>query len=1201
MAAVGDAPIDPATGSAPTGVRRSMSDDLDTIRDRIAAAKLADERTRLAALATTLPISRAERARAREQATELVRDMRRSTRPHLMDSLLSEYGLGTPAGTALLRLAEALMRVPDATTADRLIRDKIVGVNWQERSGASGSLLASLAAHALSFTSWCLGGSPRPGASAAVRNAIKSASMPVMRICVRGFTQRLAGRFVHGETIKASIKRARARQRERVSYSYDMLGEAALTRTDADRFFDDYRTAILTLQEDCNSPDFRDNPGISIKLSALHPRYEQTQRERVLRELGERVGALARMAKDATMGLNIDAEEADRLELSLDVIEQVLRRPDLAGWDGFGIVVQAYNKAAPDAIDFLYRLASDLDRKLMIRLVKGAYWDTEIKRAQIEGVAGFPVYTDKAATDVSYLRCARKLLGMTDRIYPQFASHNAHTVSMILAMADGQDDFEFQHIHGMGDALHDRVLRRHGLRRRIYAPVGQYRELLPYLARRMLENGANVSFVNQIIDTRQTVEEITADPFTALEAAQASNIPRLVTPGQLFAPQRDNSQGWDLHDPATLERIEALRTPHRSSQWTGAASSTDPHIIANPARPAEIVGSLSWPTEDTVATVLNDARLWDTVTAQERARILECASRLYEENAGEIFALLCREAGKTLRDAAGELREAVDFLRFYAAEAIRLDGARPCGLVACISPWNFPLAIFTGQIAGALASGNAVIAKPAEQTPLIANLAVKLLHAAGVPEPVLQVIHGAGETVGRALTGNPALAAIAFTGSTHTARIINRQMAKSLAPHARLVAETGGLNAMIVDSTALPEQAIQDILVSAFQSAGQRCSALRMLYIQDDIYPAFTEMLFGAMDELTIGDPWDAATDVGPLIDAAAHQSVAKHIEAARKDGRLLKQCHAPDEGYFIPPTVIEVSSIADLREETFGPVLHVTRFALSDLDRILDAINHSGYGLTFGLHSRIDARVDHVTSRIRAGNIYVNRNQIGAVVGSQPFGGEGLSGTGPKAGGPHYIAAFHHQDPMPHISPHESSTGAGSKDAEPAVPAAPSESTIDPDHVQRLIEQAATSLPDLTSSRTLPGPTGETNQLVTRPRGTVLCLGPSAEDAQVQAEQARAANCPAVMVAPGAQGALALPGVLPRSSLATLSGFAAVALWSDPDDLRTARRALASRDGPIIPLVTTTPITQHCTLERHICIDTTAAGGNASLYSELA
>ncbi len=1162
-----------------------MSQSLAEAWERILAAKMADEGSLIDALTSECGIPREVLDKSGSGARRLITEIRSTSRPGLLESLLVEYGLGSGEGIALLRVAEALLRVPDTETIDALIEDKIVSADWRSHRGKSPSFMVNLATLGLQLSSAILNQPERHHPASYLRRFARSACRPAVRLAVSAVTRRIADHFVQGRTIGEAIRASRRAGRQGFCFSYDMLGEAALTADDASQFLDEYKGAITALAPFCTNPDFRDNDGVSIKLSALHPRYEQTQRGRVLDELADRLELLAIMARDANMGLNIDAEEADRLELSLSVIERVLRSPELAGWDGFGIVVQAYGKAAPRVIDYLYALAGELDRKIMIRLVKGAYWDTEIKRAQEEGVEDFPVYTSKPATDIAYLCCARKLFGMTDRIYPQIAGHNAHTVSTILELAGEGTEFEFQRIHGMGEELHRRILGRGRARCRVYAPVGEHRELLPYLARRMLENGANSSFVNQIADPGCPVEAIAENPFERYAAIRESNREAVARPPLLFGDERRNSRGWDLHFPPHLGELLQAREGFETSEWqTSLPVSVPGHsgnriVVTNPANPSDMAGSSEVATVADIAAAMDRAACWDDVTPGHRAEILVRASELYESSSGEFFALLGRESGKIMKDAIAELREAVDFLRYYAAEARKLDAARPAGLFACISPWNFPLAIFTGQIAGALAAGNGVLAKPAEQTPLVGGLATRLLHHAGVPEGVLQLLPGGPET-GRALLADSRIAGVAFTGSTETARNIEQTMAKTLHPASRLIAETGGLNAMIADSTALPEQVIRDIVISSFRSAGQRCSALRLLYLQADIFSDFLTMLFGAMDELTIGDPMDIATDIGPVIDAEAHAHISHYIEQARQESRLLKQCPCPQTGHFVGPAVIEINGIEDLEAEIFGPVLHVAKFVPGQLEHIISAINASGYGLTFGMHSRIDVRTRQVAAKLGVGNVYINRNQIGAVVGSQPFGGEGLSGTGPKAGGPDYLPAF----------------TAGTLPGHPADSSNPVEAAA----VQDLLDQAAGESLAAIESSEYPGPTGEINILRKFPRGAVLCLGPTAEDAAEQAKTARQAGCPAVQIAEGASGPLAMSGFLPRAVLAELAGVGLVALWSDDEDLRAARLSLSGRKGPIVPLAATAEFLERCVLERHTCTDTTAAGGNATLFASL-
>ena len=1148
--------------------------DLAPLRAAIRRNHLADENAVLTELMTSSGLTPDFRARTSTRAADLVRAIRDAKDHGLMEVFLSEYGLSTGEGVALMCLAEALLRVPDTETIDALIEDKIAPSDWDRHLGHSSSSLVNASTWALMLTGRVL--RDGHGMAATLRGAIKRLGEPVIRTAVAHAMKELGAQFVLGRTIAEAVSRGKADAAKGYTFSYDMLGEAAMTAHDADAFFKAYTDAITALTPMCKHSDIRENPGISIKLSALHPRYEEPQRARVLVELVERATQLALQARAAGMGLNIDAEEANRLDLSLDVIEAVLRHPDLAGWDGFGVVVQAYGKRAAQVLDWLYALATELDRKIMVRLVKGAYWDTEVKRAQVEGLAGFPVFTQKAATDVSYMSCAARLLRMTDRIYPQFATHNAHSVAAILEIADDPQAYEFQRLHGMGGSLHDMVLANEGTRCRIYAPVGAHRDLLAYLVRRLLENGANSSFVNQIVDETVQPETVAADPFEAIGAGN----PAVTAPAALFLPERANSRGWDLHDPETIATLQAERADFATAQWKGgpilattpAPSETLP--VINPADPADIVGHVAQSSDADIDAALSAAAPWQAKAA-ERARILNAAADLYEANAPEFFDLMTREAGKTTLDTIAELREAVDFLRYYAARATELTNPAR-GVFSCISPWNFPLAIFTGQISAALAAGNAVLAKPAEATGLTATLGVRLLLAAGVPATALQLLPGAGSKVGARLTGDPRVNGVCFTGSTNTAQAINRNMAANLAPDAPLIAETGGLNAMIVDSTALPEQAIRDILASAFQSAGQRCSALRVLYLQEDIAKPFLKMLYGAMDELTLGNPWDFATDVGPVIDETAQRKITAHIAASQD--RLLYQLPCPTGGYFVPPTVLSVNGIGDLAEEIFGPVLHVATYRAEDLDKVLSDINASGYGLTFGMHSRIDDRIAQAVAKLHVGNIYINRNQIGAIVGSQPFGGEGLSGTGPKAGGPAYVRRF-------------TQTPEGPVAVAPAVP-------LTVKTAQAALDGTKHDGQPL-NTISLPGPTGESNRLSRFGRGVVLCLGPGADTARQQAQIARENGCTPVMIAEGLQPAEGLSGTLPRAALATLTGFDAVALWASEADQRSARQALAERSGAILPLMTAPVImAEQCRIERHVCIDTTAAGGNASLLA---
>ena len=1120
-------------------------------------AKFADEAALLDRLVAQAALSPAARAQITARAADLVRRIRAEAKPSLMEHFLSEYGLSTREGVALMCLAEAMLRVPDRQTIDALIEDKIAPSDWGRHLGEATSSLVNASTWALMLTGKVLDDDQ----AGTLRRMVRRLGEPVIRSAVGRAMKEMGRQFVLGQTIGKALDRARTREAQGFTYSYDMLGEAAMTGLDAARYDRAYADAIAAIAKACDKGSVQMNPGISIKLSALHPRYEVAQEARVMAELVPVVLRLAQQAKAAGMGMNIDAEEQDRLVLSLKVIEAVLSDPSLAGWDGFGVVVQAYGKRAGQTIDWLYDTAVRLDRKIMVRLVKGAYWDTEIKRAQVEGFPGFPLFTSKVATDVSYIANARKLIGYGDRIYPQFATHNAQTVAAILEMAQGVE-FEFQRLHGMGERLHDIVLRETKGRCRIYAPVGAHRDLLAYLVRRLLENGANSSFVNQIVDEAIPPEEVARDPFDALATARP---PRsLLTPQALFGDDRLNSTGFDLSDEQVLAAIEAARDlplPDALPQTVSEPTGTRQDVV-NPATGEKIAEVLMVDAE-TAGRAIDDARIWDAPAA-ERAAVLRRAADLYEENHARIFGILGREAGKTLGDAVAELREAVDFLRYYASEG-EASPQPPRGIVGAISPWNFPLAIFTGQIAAALMAGNAVIAKPAEPTPVIAMLGVQLLHQAGVPKTALQLLPGRGSVVGTAMTSDPRVAGVVFTGSTETAQTIARTMAANLEPGTPLIAETGGLNAMVVDSTALPEQAVRDVVASSFRSAGQRCSALRCLYVQEDIAPHLIEMIKGAMDELTVGDPWALSTDVGPVIDPKAQKDIAGYIEA--NGNRVLHKLDVPDQGYFIPPTLLKVGGIADLEREIFGPVLHVATFRGDDLDQVVADINARGFGLTFGLHTRIDSRVQEVSDAIHVGNIYVNRNQIGAVVGSQPFGGEGLSGTGPKAGGPRYVPRFF----------------------APGAPAAIGMAWKAPADEARLRSAlSAAAVPKRIEERLMPGPTGELNRLSAHARGPVLCLGPG--------RAAAAAQVTAVERLGGI--AVAADGDVAPALLTRLPQLSAVLWWGDEARGRAYAAALADRDGEIVQLITAMPDLAHVAHERHLCVDTTAAGGNAALLA---
>jgi len=1136
-----------------------------TPRQLVNANSYASEQQVLDYLLGVANLDEDARDRITKRAIQLVKQIRALDRPGLMEVFLAEYGLSTQEGVALMCLAEALLRVPDAATIDTLIEDKIAPSNWGKHMGHSTSPLVNASTWALMLTGKVLT-DDQTSIVGHLRGLLKRMGEPVIRTAVGRAMKEMGRQFVLGETITEAMKRAKDMQAKGYRYSYDMLGEAAYTNADAARYHLAYSRAITALAGDCEHEDIRKNPGVSVKLSALHPRYEVAQRDRIINELVPRLDALAQLAKSANMALTIDAEEADRLSLSLDVIEAVLQNPALRGWDGFGVVVQAYSKRASFVIDFLYDMAKRIDCKIMVRLVKGAYWDTEIKRAQVAGLSDFPVFTRKAGTDLSYIANARRLFSMGDRIYPQFATHNAHTIAAILELANTDSSFEFQRLHGMGEALHDIVLSSQGSDCRIYAPVGAHQDLLAYLVRRLLENGANSSFVNQIVDLGVKPEAVARDPIADLHEPNKA----IRTGSRMFAPERKNAIGFDLADQMQLSQVLTARNHYKESYWPigqppskSNPADIDKIVICNPSNANDFVGHAYVTTPALCKKAIESAKPWDSPSA-DRTSVLNRTADLYEAHFGEIFALLCRESGKTLPDALAELREGVDFLRYYAA---RTSKGAAVGIFTCISPWNFPLAIFTGQIAAALSAGNAVLAKPAEQTPLIANYLVNLMYQAGVPKTALQLLPGDG-TVGAMLCSDRRIGGVAFTGSTKTAMSIRADMAQKLAPGAPLIAETGGLNAMIIDSTALLEQAVTAVIESAFQSAGQRCSALRCLYVQEDIADDFTAMLIGAMKELRVGNPWLVETDIGPVIDQNAQIAISDYIDTARKMDRVKCQLEAPQGGTFVAPTLIEVDGIEDLTHEVFGPVLHIARYAQHQLAEITENINATGYGLTFGLQTRIDDRVQYIADRIKAGNIYINRNQIGAIVGSQPFGGEGLSGTGPKAGGPHYLSRFISRD-----------------------------TCITKDHwfedmciktlAKTILEiQATQPIPPMT----LPGPTGEKNQLSLHPKAPILCLGPG----QIACDQQVAQICKL--------GGHAVPvkGRIEPTALINLPPIGGVIWWGDQMVGRRYLQALARRDGPIVPLITTQPDVADALCERHICIDTTAAGGNAELLSGL-
>ncbi len=945
-----------------------------------------------------------------------------------IEDFLHAYSLSTKEGLALMVLAEALLRVPDAATADRLIEDKLKAGDWAHHEARSTSLLVSASAWTLGVTARVIHPGETP--EGIVDTLVKRLGLPAVRTATRQAMRLLGSHFVLGQTIEEALSRAGSHRE--FLYSFDMLGEGARTGADAQRYFESYANAIDEIGKAAGNEALPKRPGISVKLSALHPRYEALSHDRVLEELTPKVLELAQLAKRHELNFTVDAEEADRLELSLDVIAAVLRDSSLAKWDGFGLAIQAYQKRAGAAIDWVVEAAGALDRRLMVRLVKGAYWDTEVKRAQERGLIDYPVYTRKAMTDLCYLDCVRKLLVARPRVYSQFATHNALTVACIIEDAGGTTGYEFQRLHGMGEVLYAALLDElPDLTCRVYAPVGGYSDLLAYLVRRLLENGANSSFVSVAADPAVPVESILRRPQSWISDASHARHSHIPLPRDLFGPTRRNSTGVEFGDRASLEAL--LAEVRSAPQETRASSLVDGVAVAGRERPVnspidgKTIGAVQEGDEAIVAAALSTAQAafskWSASSIEDRAVVLERVGDLIEKNRGRLIALLQNEGGKTIDDCVSEVREAVDYCRYYASEARRTLAPRSLpgptgesnelrmrgrGVFICISPWNFPLAIFTGQIAGALAAGNCVVAKPAEQTPLVAFEAVKLLHAAGVPGDVLSLVPGDGK-VGAMLTADRRVAGVAFTGSTEVARIINRALAAKNGPIPPLIAETGGVNAMIVDGTALPEQVTDDVITSAFRSAGQRCSALRLLCAQDDVADRVIEMVAGAAQQLKLGDPRDPSTHIGPVIDSDAKENLDRWVTAMESRGAVLFRLDAPfpKAGTYVAPTIVELESARELKEEVFGPVLHVVRWRAGELDQLLGDIAANGTALTLGIHSRIDETVARIAQRLPHGNVYVNRNMIGAVVGSQPFGGSGLSGTGPKAGGPHYLGRF--------------------------------------------------------------------------------------------------------------------------------------------------------------------------------------------------
>ena len=1169
-------------------------------------------------------------------------------RAGLVQNLLQEYALSSQEGVALMCLAEALLRIPDTATRDALIRDKIAQGQWHSHLGKSPSLFVNAATWGLLISGKLVSTHSEAGLSAAIGRLVSLGGEPLIRKGVDMAMRMMGEQFVTGENIEEALQNAREWEAQGFRYSFDMLGEAAMTANDAARYLRDYEMAIHAIGKAAGSRGIFEGPGISIKLSALHPRYSRSQYDRVTGELYPVLVRLCALAKRYDIGLNIDAEEADRLEISLDLLERLAFEPQLRGWMGLGFVIQAYQKRCPFVIDYVVELARRSQRRLMIRLVKGAYWDSEIKRAQLDGQDGYPVYTRKPYTDAAYIACARKLLAASDAVYPQFATHNAHTLAAIYELADPSrytpQQYEFQCLHGMGEPLYEQVVGnpangKLGRPCRIYAPVGTHETLLAYLVRRLLENGANTSFVNRIADQTLALEDLVRDSasiidkFAETEGAVGLPHPAIPLPRDLYGQTRLNSQGMDLTNETQLHELATLfeaaaRAP--SAVWPLLEQETalgNLSPVVNPADREDNVGGAREATADEVELALQaatrGAAKWAETPPAERARMLESAAEQLEAGMPRLMAILIREAGKTASNAIAEVREAVDFLRYYARQVREhFDNAthRPLGPVVCISPWNFPLAIFMGQVTAALAAGNTVLAKPAEQTPLIAAEGVRALWEAGIPHFAVQLVPGRGSVVGAKIVADARVRGVLFTGSTEVARILQRTIAGRIDESGRaipLIAETGGQNAMIVDSSALAEQVVGDVLVSAFDSAGQRCSALRVLCVQEEAADRVLEMLLGAMAELRVGSPDRLATDVGPVIDAEAKNNIDRHVEAMRAKGRRVYQVAGRSEyplqqGTFVLPTLIEINSIAELEREVFGPVLHFVRFKRDELDGLLTQINQTGYGLTLGLHTRIDETIARVVEGAHAGNVYVNRNMVGAVVGVQPFGGEGLSGTGPKAGGPLYLYRLLSRRPdhvLERALELACQPGSSARLAERSPLVGDLEdSAIGNDTLTRACSRFG-ALSRSGASLELPGPTGERNVYSLLPRSSVLCLARRDADRLVQLAAVLAVGSRAIWPTEAAALLLQLPRevqsqvALAQDWRAAEVSFDCVLLHGTTEELDEVQQHLSRRDGPVIsvermePGETSIPL-ERLVIERSLSINTAAAGGNASLMT---
>lgn len=1256
-----------------------------TIRDHYRA----DENATIKNLLPIAEISVEKKSKAWEYSRQLVINIRKSQKGKGgVDALLNEFSLSTEEGVVLMCLAEALLRVPDKDTIDSLIRDKLIKGDWSSHIGNSDSLFVNASSWGLLFTGKLVNYSDPKESSVNQKNqfsllkkTVGRLGEPVIRKSVKYAMKIMGTQFVMGHKISEAIDRAKETEAKGYTYSYDMLGEGARTMEDADRYFNSYLTAIEAIGKAANQKGPIKSPGISIKLSAIHPRYEYSHRQRVMDELIPRLRALALEAMKYDIGFTVDAEEANRLDFSLDIIEAVFSDSAFDGWDGFGMAVQAYQKRSLFVIEWIREITQKYNRKMMIRLVKGAYWDSEIKDTQVEGYNDFPVFSQKASTDVSYQACAKKLLAYRDTIYPQFATHNAYTVATIIEMAEDNKGFEFQRLHGMGESLYDQVVTAKNIACRVYAPVGKHSDLLAYLVRRLLENGANSSFVNNIVDENIPVESLLADPVETVQEWLDVYNPGIPQSINLYETEskagRINSKGVDLTDPNELTKIREnlihFVTKQAETVAKQAASVTDKvEAVTNPANLDNIVGYITHLDETEMKSAISRAEIafanWSKVPVSERAELLLKTADALEANQDELIALCIKEAGKTIADGVAEVREAVDFCRYYAARAIELfekGEVQPRGITLCISPWNFPLAIFLGQVSAAIVAGNTVIAKPAEQTSLIALRTLELMRECGLPDGVVESVIARGSEVGQHIVTDQRIKAIMFTGSTETGNWISQKLAEREAEYVPLIAETGGQNCMIVDSTALPEQVVDDVIASGFQSAGQRCSALRVLFVQEDIADKLIKMIKGAMLELHVGDPSELSTDIGPVIDKKAHDALTAHVEYLEKNGTLHYQCDTThittDNHYFFAPRLYEISDLSVLKKEVFGPIVHVIRYKAKKLEQVIDQINGTGYGLTMGIHTRIEERSQYLAARSKAGNVYVNRNMIGAVVGVQPFGGRGLSGTGPKAGGPHYLTSLVKNindsviiENANQLSANElfSATKVNDEQANSIINSAKNNElhwcftplttrisiirqslahlTSNDVAVNHEISQSLSIMRSLlmkiektlSSPKILPGPTGESNVLHMESRGLLIlpvCEQTSIEFCVTAALSALACGNSVIFsthhnmqfIVDKVISALIKSGIpngivesIDLNQLPNLlqhNQIQGAVVMPGSELLTYTNQTIAARKGAILPVLSTenyAELYQRMLTEKTVTIDTTAAGGNASLMT---